>query len=376
MQSLSSTSASPSFWEKQKWLVLVVTLGLVAISTTSSLLWVWSDLQRQAHAHFKVWEEDISEELLVPEKLSEAPLKDKVLAHWQGLAPWTIVRSKACEGNELSFRLPLSLYGTTSQELWICSTPSALFLATARSPQGTAMLLLTLLIGGGVGLWSWWSWQKSRLTELEIQAHRRQSLWSERLAHDLRSPLMGLRSLEEDWPSDSKPLFLATLKRLEGMADQLLHDGRRLGTSRSLRQSLKTVLEELATRFKTARQTQIIDQLGRDELIDEDVERALHALLNNAFQASEDRPVKVHLFSEEDFIRVLIRDQGPGLSEELLKRLGRERLAPSADKVESRGVGAWSAGETARARGGDLKFRPAHPHGLETEFSIRRLGGT
>ncbi|HRK07666.1 MAG TPA: hypothetical protein PLZ57_07830 [Pseudobdellovibrionaceae bacterium] len=382
MQFNSIPSEIRSFWSSRQRILIAVALGLAISSSGLAIAWVWSDLHRQARAHFKVWEEDISEELLAPQQASQqAPLGGaspqllkKVIAHWQSLAPWTEVRQSSCHDTELRLRLPLSLYGTTAQELNICTRSIQLISATFKSPQGTAMLLLSLLIFMGFSVWTWLSWQKEWLTQIEIQAHRRQSLWSERLAHDLRSPLMALRSLEADWPRDSSALFQATLKRLESMADQLLSEGRRLGTSRSLRQSLQTLLAELATRFKAAKQSEVIDELQRDELIDEDVERALHALLHNALEASGDLPVKIHMSCTPHSLQIQIHDRGPGVSEALLKQLGRERLAPRSEKPNSRGVGAWSAGETARARGGDLKYRLAEPHGLVADFSVSRLG--
>lgn len=364
------------YFRSRKWSVLGITTFFLFVSTSAAVFWVWSDLKRQAHAHFKVWEEDISEELLakpVSSSQNSTPsIRSKVIAHWQGLAPWTEVRVETCGTSSLSHRLPLTLYGTVAQELWICTTKLSLLKATIRSPQATAMWLLALLINVGVILWNWVSWQRARLTHLEIQAHRRQSLWSERLAHDLRSPLMGLMSLEKSWPADSQDLFSATIRRLESMADQLLLEGRRLGTSRSLRQSLSTLLAELTTRFSAARQSIVIDHLERDELIDEDIERALHTLIQNALEASQNRPVQVQLITDNEAVRVLIKDQGPGLSDEKIQLLGKERFAPNPEKAHSRGVGAWSAGETARLRGGQLQFRNGHPRGLEAEFTFRR----
>lgn len=384
MQFNSIPSEFRSFWASRKRALIAVALGLAISSLALAIAWVWTDLHRQARAHFKVWEEDISEELLGPQSPSSdrglgqpaagPQLLKKVIAHWQGLAPWTEVRPTSCDESQLRLRLPLTLYGTTAQELNICTRTTQLVGATLKSPQGTAMLLLSLLIFLGFSVWTWLSWQKEWLTQTEIQAHRRQSLWSERLAHDLRSPLMALRSLDADWPQDSRALFQATLKRLESMADQLLSEGRRLGTSRSLRQSLQTLLVELSTRFKAASKSMIIDELQRDELIDEDVERALHALLHNAFEASADLPVEIHVSSTPEVLHIQIRDRGPGVSEALLTQLGRERLAPRPEKTNSRGVGAWSAGEIARARGGDLKYRLANPHGLIADFSVSRLG--
>jgi hypothetical protein len=374
MQIISIPSDFRSYWHSRQRILISVALGLAMSSSALAIAWVWSDLHRQARAHFKVWEEDISEELLAPKLESSPQLLKKVIAHWRGLAPWTEVRQSACHESELRLHLPLTLYGTTAQELNICTRSTHLIVATFKSPQGTAMLLLSLLIFLGFSVWNWISWQKEWLTQIEIQGHRRQSLWSERLAHDLRSPLMALKSLEADWPQDSSALFQATLKRLESMADQLLSDGRRLGTSRSLRQSLQTQLTELSTRFNAAKKSELIDELQRDELIDQDVERALHALLHNAYEASGDLPVKIHFSCTPQSLRIQIHDRGPGVSEALLNQLGRERLAPRNEKPNSRGVGAWSAGETARARGGDLKYRLAEPHGLIAEFSVSRLG--
>jgi two-component system sensor histidine kinase RegB len=78
-------------------------------------------------------------------------------------------------------------------------------------------------------------------------------------------------------------------------------------------------------------------------------------LLNNAQEASVAGTAKIYLrlYRDHEWVYLEVTDQGAGLSEEILSRLG-EPFATS--KVDGNGLGLYSAAMMAQASGGEFKI--------------------
>lgn len=75
-------------------------------------------------------------------------------------------------------------------------------------------------------------------------------------------------------------------------------------------------------------------------------------LLNNAQEASEDKgPIYVRLYCQDNWIILEVKDQGSGLSQEILSRLGEPFVT---SKVAGNGLGLYSAAMMAQAAGGEF----------------------
>lgn len=82
--------------------------------------------------------------------------------------------------------------------------------------------------------------------------------------------------------------------------------------------------------------------------------QTLFDLLDNASEASPDGlPISVCLYRKENWIVLEVRDQGPGLSAEILSRLGEPFIT---SKVAGNGLGLYSAMMMAQAAGGEFKI--------------------
>lgn len=77
-------------------------------------------------------------------------------------------------------------------------------------------------------------------------------------------------------------------------------------------------------------------------------------LLDNALEAGDEKSkISVRLFKKEDNVVIEVIDQGNGLSEEMLSRLGEPFVT---SKVHGNGLGLYSAGMMAQASGGAFKI--------------------
>ncbi|HEY1078614.1 MAG TPA: ATP-binding protein, partial [Bdellovibrio sp.] len=75
-------------------------------------------------------------------------------------------------------------------------------------------------------------------------------------------------------------------------------------------------------------------------------------LLNNAQEASDDKgPIYVRLYRQDNWIILEVKDQGSGLSQEILSRLGEPFVT---SKVAGNGLGLYSAAMMAQAAGGEF----------------------
>ena len=96
-------------------------------------------------------------------------------------------------------------------------------------------------------------------------------------------------------------------------------------------------------------------------------------LIRNAQDATPpEGGVRVELASDNDNARVIIRDNGSGMTPEFV----RERLFrpfESTKGSEGMGIGAYQAREFARGNGGDLFVASTPEEGTEITLSVPRV---
>jgi K+-sensing histidine kinase KdpD len=101
------------------------------------------------------------------------------------------------------------------------------------------------------------------------------------------------------------------------------------------------------------------------------VEQAIGQVLENAAKYSPDgSSIAVSAKSEQDYLVFSVEDQGVGLSEDELNRIGRRSFRAGRQSVPGSGLGLWVANAFVAASGGTL--RASSPGiGLGTKISIR-----
>jgi signal transduction histidine kinase len=101
---------------------------------------------------------------------------------------------------------------------------------------------------------------------------------------------------------------------------------------------------------------------------------ALDAVLDNAVKFSPaGGVVDVDVVTQPDTVRVDVTDQGPGLCDEDLARVGdRFWRSPDSTNVPGSGLGLSIARTVLAATGGGLAFAAASPHGLRVSLHLPR----
>jgi len=207
----------------------------------------------------------------------------------------------------------------------------------------------------------------------------RERNFSRYTSHELRTPLATLRAqveaLEQGLlpPQESLPAIKGSLERLERLLAGLLALTRspqkdpqpvEIGlTLRSVLQS-RTPEERLRITLKGDLEAQV---LGYEELL----QQALSNLVGNALKFSQG-PVLVEV-RQAAMIHIHIQDQGSGVPDEVLQRLGDPflRIRP---KVEGMGLGLALVRHITALLGGRLEFRNCSGGGLEAVLSLPSLG--
>jgi K+-sensing histidine kinase KdpD len=109
---------------------------------------------------------------------------------------------------------------------------------------------------------------------------------------------------------------------------------------------------------------------GRDVYID----AVLRNVLSNAHRFSPaDLPIEIAVGREQDRAFVIVRDHGPGVSEELLKEIYRPyfRSQPLSDGTRGIGLGLALCKRAMESMGGRISARTCDQGGLEVELTFR-----
>jgi signal transduction histidine kinase len=217
----------------------------------------------------------------------------------------------------------------------------------------------------------------SRLAELEAERDR----WRERehlaqlgdvsrgLAHTLRNPLNTLGLAVEELASDGgrRADLVATSRAQIGRIDRWLRSFLALGASDAAEPSDEDLADlTRAVVFEAVQQGRRIEVGGCDEPIPVSavggaVQAALANLLDNAADVSPaDRPVKVDVGRDAETGWVSIRDRGPGLPDEVRRRLYEPHVTT---KTAGSGMGLYLARQLVVGMHGGALTIEDHPGG-------------
>lgn len=198
------------------------------------------------------------------------------------------------------------------------------------------------------------------------------------VAHELRTPIHGVRIQVEGLlregdcsPAQTDTLegILETLDHLAAMLDQMLFLARSEDPAMALQVEpldVASLLRSAAVPFESLaeeRHVQLDVRLPEDLTLQADeklVRRALHNLLANALNHSPDGgTVVLEALLEADAITLQVRDQGEGIPEDFLAKIGQRFSRP--DFARSRHAGGAGLGlaivkNILRLHGGTLAF--------------------
>lgn len=196
------------------------------------------------------------------------------------------------------------------------------------------------------------------------------------LVHEIRTPLtvaMGYASMLELAPEDDRVGVASRIRAATERINRLLatledvrlidHGSLVLHAQRlDLRAHVGSVVTDL--RSSTRRNLELV-QVGDEEIVvdadDARIAGAISNLITNAAKYGQPgSPVIVRVEADEEWARVTVLDDGPGVAVAdlgvIYRKYGR------ADRLHSgSGLGLYLARGTARAHGGDIHYRREHP---------------
>jgi signal transduction histidine kinase len=195
---------------------------------------------------------------------------------------------------------------------------------------------------------------------------------AQQVAHDLRAPLLALRSIEDvlPLPAAESNLFNAAVLRLADIADDLLEPPTKRGPQAvSLAAALESCVSEAKARFRA--RSEISWELvippsafgAASLLVPSELKRVVANLLNNAAEALHGEGRIVLSVSPEGSgsWSISVEDTGSGIPEELLSKVVERGF--SHGKAAGSGLGLWDAQDKARSWGGRLELRSREGEG-------------
>jgi signal transduction histidine kinase len=214
------------------------------------------------------------------------------------------------------------------------------------------------------------------------------------VAHELRTPIAALSAtldlLLEDAPTMSPTeldTMMSTLRRsalrLEHLVENLLDAGSiEAGTFQvramptSVRHSLQEALvfvQPLLDSKKQSLETGFHRDADRVLADPRRTSQVLANLIANASRYSpEATPITVSTLTREGFVRVTVKDEGPGIPEDEQKRLFQRffRSREVRDQAGGLGLGLTICRAIVHAQGGDISVESAPGHGTSVHFTL------
>ena len=210
------------------------------------------------------------------------------------------------------------------------------------------------------------------------------------VSHDLRSPVGAIAAAVKarSQTSNQSQLIEAAANRINDIADDLLQRYRRSSLNHQQQEAMKeydlrSLLEEMHHEKLAIPQatTKLYLDLGpRDEPCHCRVDRkeflrAVSNLLNNALDSladadSADGQITLALRANSEVVQVIISDNGPGIADETLARLGLEPV--SYGKPNGTGLGVWHAKRFCEQHGGHLQIQSRWGHGTIVTIALPR----
>lgn len=205
---------------------------------------------------------------------------------------------------------------------------------------------------------------------------------SEKVAHDIRSPLstINLMLTKASFINDEhQNLIFNSLKRVNNIVDSLLAKNTLAGYKKIIleKTNVKTLVDEILLEKKeldkrinyefNSAQTTISDGLA-DPV---ELQRIISNVLDNsifALKAVSNPKVSINLTQNESELVLTITDNGLGISENILKLLGQQRITTKNSK-EGSGIGILHAKQVITNMAG--KFDIESPNSQGTIVTIR-----
>ncbi len=258
------------------------------------------------------------------------------------------------------------------------------------------------IIRSFVSLLERFSDQMKRVSKYEQDLQVAQSLSSlaSQVAHDIRSPLAAIGAMQKelaDLPEDTRLILRSAFNRIRDIANNLLDKNREIGAleaisksnitsaylpsteehkeSLSLPSMLDALVSEKRMQFRSSMNIDIDYEMNEKSwgcfvnVNPVALKRLTSNLINNSVEAIEVKgTVSIFVTRNEEQVILRIRDDGKGISAEVLPKLGR--LGETYGKVGGSGLGLYHARATVESWGGSLEIESAIHQGTTVTITL------
>lgn len=202
---------------------------------------------------------------------------------------------------------------------------------------------------------------------LQIELLNKEAVIFQQVAHDVRSPLFALRKL-----IDNESLTISDVAKIRMSFDRLdsilqetelkKNSGEKSNENFDLLRSVKEVVDEKMLIQEKKIKVNFIN--NEDEVVfivanKSHIQRIISNLLNNSIEATKKiAQINITLKIENELIKLIIHDNGPGFPESILSSLGKVRASHGKEALleSGSGIGLLHASQYIKSIGGEIEF--------------------
>lgn len=241
-------------------------------------------------------------------------------------------------------------------------------------------------------------WKDATRRMIEAERLKTQVDITRQVAHDIRSPLSALNMASSgltDIPEDRRLIIRMATQRINDIANNLLKQSRekaavpdaditRSAASPKTEPTMiafivDTIVSENRMNIRLMPRISIEARLEEGyglfaQIKPSELARVLSNLLTNSIEAvSEAGKITVCIRGDEETVNISIHDNGRGMSEELLKRIGERGLSYGKEGTTSgSGLGLYYAKSKVESSGGNLKIASRLGSGTMVTIALPR----
>lgn len=218
---------------------------------------------------------------------------------------------------------------------------------------------------------------------------------AKQVAHDIRSPLSVLNMITsslEEVSEEKKELIKSSIQRINDIANDLLRRGKQTETSNQssseinfqdkkillLNPIIESIVSEKRIQFKNRLKIDIHKSYSNVfncfcSVNESNLKRILSNLINNSVEAIKENcgTIELALTSNSKDAIIKITDNGPGIPQHVLDKLGYESVSYGKDNTESgSGLGVLHAKQTIESMNGKFSISSTLDKGTEVVISL------
>lgn len=205
-----------------------------------------------------------------------------------------------------------------------------------------------------------------------------------KVAHDIRSPVFALQSIErstDSIPGETRDLIRHTTQRIREIADDVLKQESPttetdFASACVLYPLLNGVVHEKAVSLRPTKtigfEVDRVDLGMSSKVVAPEFCRIISNLIDNGLEAMTDQgTLRVRMHRADDDVAIEIQDSGPGFPPEVLKDLGRPGI--SAGKDHGHGIGLSTAMSTVAQWGGRIQVQTSKENGSRVTVLLPKV---